>query len=83
MEDNSPLSKALEDKRLPETLFRMLPADNHGTAKKPVAIFYDLRILATQIQSQSTHRSPSVPFSCCETILSIENGVNVMQVYQP
>ncbi|XP_040009621.1 inactive dipeptidyl peptidase 10 isoform X1 [Xiphias gladius] len=29
LEDNSPLSKALEDKRLPETLFRTLPADNH------------------------------------------------------
>ncbi|XP_045912487.1 inactive dipeptidyl peptidase 10 isoform X1 [Micropterus dolomieu] len=32
LEDNSPLSKALEDKRLPETLFRTLPADNHGPA---------------------------------------------------
>lgn len=29
MEDNSRLSKALEDKRLPETLFRTLSADNH------------------------------------------------------
>ncbi|XP_036961369.1 inactive dipeptidyl peptidase 10 isoform X1 [Acanthopagrus latus] len=29
LEDNSPLSKALEDKRLPETLFRTLPAENH------------------------------------------------------
>ncbi|XP_070766132.1 inactive dipeptidyl peptidase 10 [Enoplosus armatus] len=29
LEDNSPLSEALEDKRLPETLFRTLPADNH------------------------------------------------------
>ncbi|XP_041860692.1 inactive dipeptidyl peptidase 10 isoform X1 [Melanotaenia boesemani] len=29
LEDNSRLSKALEDKRLPETLFRTLPADNH------------------------------------------------------
>ncbi|KAM6925539.1 inactive dipeptidyl peptidase 10 [Xenentodon cancila] len=29
LEDNSPLSKALEDKRLPETLFRTLSADNH------------------------------------------------------
>ncbi|XP_047455928.1 inactive dipeptidyl peptidase 10 [Mugil cephalus] len=29
LEDNSLLSKALEDKRLPETLFRTLPADNH------------------------------------------------------
>ncbi|KAI3357722.1 hypothetical protein L3Q82_016132, partial [Scortum barcoo] len=29
LEDNSPLSRALEDKRLPETLFRTLPADNH------------------------------------------------------
>uniref|UniRef100_A0A8C9ZZC0 Dipeptidyl-peptidase 10 (Non-functional) n=1 Tax=Sander lucioperca TaxID=283035 RepID=A0A8C9ZZC0_SANLU len=39
LEDNSPLSKALEDKRLPETLFRTLPADNHGTTNKPLAIF--------------------------------------------
>lgn len=31
LEDNNPLSKALEDKRLPENLFRTLPADNHGT----------------------------------------------------
>uniref|UniRef100_A0A8C6M9K5 Dipeptidyl-peptidase 10 (Non-functional) n=1 Tax=Nothobranchius furzeri TaxID=105023 RepID=A0A8C6M9K5_NOTFU len=31
MEDNSPLAKALEDKRLPETLFRTVQADNHGT----------------------------------------------------
>ncbi|CAG6021838.1 unnamed protein product [Menidia menidia] len=29
LEDNSPLSKALEDKRLPETLFRTLPAENY------------------------------------------------------
>ncbi|XP_068598933.1 inactive dipeptidyl peptidase 10 [Brachionichthys hirsutus] len=29
LEDNSPLVKALQDKRLPETLFRTLPADNH------------------------------------------------------
>ncbi|XP_004560478.2 inactive dipeptidyl peptidase 10 [Maylandia zebra] len=29
LEDNSRLSKALEDKRLPETLFRTLSADNH------------------------------------------------------
>ncbi|KAM8864039.1 inactive dipeptidyl peptidase 10 isoform 1-T1 [Spinachia spinachia] len=29
LEDNGPLTKALEDKRLPETLFRTLPADNH------------------------------------------------------
>ncbi|TKS76676.1 Inactive dipeptidyl peptidase 10 [Collichthys lucidus] len=29
LEDNSPLCRALEDKRLPETLFRTLPADNH------------------------------------------------------
>ncbi|XP_061591315.1 inactive dipeptidyl peptidase 10 isoform X2 [Cololabis saira] len=29
LEDNRPLSKALEDKRLPETLFRTLSADNH------------------------------------------------------
>ncbi|XP_073326603.1 inactive dipeptidyl peptidase 10 [Pagrus major] len=29
LEDNSPLSRALEDKRLPETLFRTLPAENH------------------------------------------------------
>uniref|UniRef100_A0A3P8UB18 Inactive dipeptidyl peptidase 10-like n=1 Tax=Amphiprion percula TaxID=161767 RepID=A0A3P8UB18_AMPPE len=29
LEDNNLLSKALEDKSLPETLFRMLPADNH------------------------------------------------------
>uniref|UniRef100_A0A672JJJ0 Dipeptidyl-peptidase 6b n=1 Tax=Salarias fasciatus TaxID=181472 RepID=A0A672JJJ0_SALFA len=34
LEDNSPLSKALEDKRLPETLFRTLPADNHGETNK-------------------------------------------------
>ena len=39
MEDNSPLSKALEDKRLPETLFRTLPAENHGTTKKPLTIY--------------------------------------------
>lgn len=30
LEDNSPLSRALEDKRLPDTLFRTLPSDNHG-----------------------------------------------------
>ncbi|XP_029282345.1 LOW QUALITY PROTEIN: inactive dipeptidyl peptidase 10 [Cottoperca gobio] len=29
LEDNSPLSDALQDKRLPETLFRTLPAENH------------------------------------------------------
>ncbi|XP_029689479.1 inactive dipeptidyl peptidase 10 isoform X1 [Takifugu rubripes] len=29
LEDNNPLSKAMEDKRLPENLFRTLPADNH------------------------------------------------------
>ncbi|KAM9343897.1 inactive dipeptidyl peptidase 10 [Pholidichthys leucotaenia] len=29
LEDNSPLSKVLEDKQLPETLFRTIPADNH------------------------------------------------------
>ncbi|XP_023144822.2 inactive dipeptidyl peptidase 10 [Amphiprion ocellaris] len=29
LEDNNLLSKALEDKSLPETLFRTLPADNH------------------------------------------------------
>ncbi|XP_032375937.1 inactive dipeptidyl peptidase 10 isoform X2 [Etheostoma spectabile] len=34
LEDNSPLSKALEDKRLPETLFRTLPADNHDVHLK-------------------------------------------------
>lgn len=31
LEDNNPLSKALEDKRLPENLFRTLLEDNHGT----------------------------------------------------
>ncbi|XP_077368906.1 inactive dipeptidyl peptidase 10 isoform X3 [Festucalex cinctus] len=34
LEDNSPLSKALEDKRLPETLFRTLSADNHDVHLK-------------------------------------------------
>uniref|UniRef100_A0A3B3DWN8 Inactive dipeptidyl peptidase 10-like n=1 Tax=Oryzias melastigma TaxID=30732 RepID=A0A3B3DWN8_ORYME len=29
LEENSPLSRALEDKRLPETLFRTLSAENH------------------------------------------------------
>ncbi|XP_075898617.1 inactive dipeptidyl peptidase 10 [Nelusetta ayraudi] len=29
LEDNSPLSRALADKRLPETLFRTLPSDHH------------------------------------------------------
>uniref|UniRef100_H2ML62 Inactive dipeptidyl peptidase 10-like n=1 Tax=Oryzias latipes TaxID=8090 RepID=H2ML62_ORYLA len=29
LEDNSPLSRALENKRLPETLFRTLSAENH------------------------------------------------------
>ncbi|XP_051281246.1 LOW QUALITY PROTEIN: inactive dipeptidyl peptidase 10 [Dicentrarchus labrax] len=29
LEDNSPLSKALEDKSLPEAVFRTIPADNH------------------------------------------------------
>ncbi|KAG7521025.1 inactive dipeptidyl peptidase 10-like [Solea senegalensis] len=29
LEDNSPLSRALQGKRLPETLFRTLPAENH------------------------------------------------------
>lgn len=31
LEDNNPLSKALEDKSLPESLFRTLLEDNHGT----------------------------------------------------
>ncbi|XP_077402511.1 inactive dipeptidyl peptidase 10 isoform X2 [Vanacampus margaritifer] len=34
LEDNSRLSKALEDKRLPETLFRTLSADNHDVHLK-------------------------------------------------
>lgn len=42
LEDNSRLSKALEDKRLPETLFRTLSADNHGTAKTPPHLFVKL-----------------------------------------
>uniref|UniRef100_A0A673CQR1 Dipeptidyl-peptidase 6b n=1 Tax=Sphaeramia orbicularis TaxID=375764 RepID=A0A673CQR1_9TELE len=39
LEDNSPLSKALEDKSLPETLFRIISADNQGTIKKPDTVF--------------------------------------------
>lgn len=31
LEDNNPLCKALEDKRLPENHFRTLLEDNHGT----------------------------------------------------
>lgn len=42
LEDNSRLSKALEDKRLPETLFRTLSADNHGTTKTPLHLFVKL-----------------------------------------
>ena len=30
MEDNAPLSEALQGKRLPKTLFKTLSADNHG-----------------------------------------------------
>uniref|UniRef100_A0A7N6AUT0 Dipeptidyl-peptidase 6b n=1 Tax=Anabas testudineus TaxID=64144 RepID=A0A7N6AUT0_ANATE len=39
LEDNSPLSKALEDKSLPETLFRTITADNHGITKKSFMTF--------------------------------------------
>lgn len=39
LEENSPLSRALEDKRLPETLFRTLSAENHGTTHKCVTPF--------------------------------------------
>uniref|UniRef100_A0A8C4GT28 Inactive dipeptidyl peptidase 10 n=1 Tax=Dicentrarchus labrax TaxID=13489 RepID=A0A8C4GT28_DICLA len=41
LEDNSPLSKALEDKSLPEAVFRTIPADNHGRTKKA---FYGLTL---------------------------------------
>ncbi|TNN57217.1 Inactive dipeptidyl peptidase 10 [Liparis tanakae] len=47
LEDNSPLSKALEDKRLPETLFRTLPADNH-----------DLHLKLSLPQGYETHLHP-------------------------
>uniref|UniRef100_A0A7N8X7U4 Dipeptidyl-peptidase 6b n=1 Tax=Mastacembelus armatus TaxID=205130 RepID=A0A7N8X7U4_9TELE len=40
LEDNSPLSKVLADKRLPETLFRTLPADNYGITRKFLIILY-------------------------------------------
>lgn len=38
LEDNDPLSKALEDKRLPENLFRTLLNDNQGTT--PILMRY-------------------------------------------
>lgn len=38
LEDNNPLSEALEDKRLPESLFKTVQADNHGTEDQHVYI---------------------------------------------
>lgn len=43
LEDNSPLSKALEEKKLPETLFRTVQADNHGTTDQhEAASFFEI-----------------------------------------
>ncbi|MEQ2184314.1 hypothetical protein GOODEAATRI_006521 [Goodea atripinnis] len=39
LEDNNPMSEALEDKRLPESLFRTVQADNHGREDQHVPSF--------------------------------------------
>lgn len=50
LEDNSPLSSSLEDKNLPETLFRTLSAENHGTTNRPLSeILHSFKNIYTYI----------------------------------
>uniref|UniRef100_A0A1A7XHI3 Peptidase S9 prolyl oligopeptidase catalytic domain-containing protein n=1 Tax=Iconisemion striatum TaxID=60296 RepID=A0A1A7XHI3_9TELE len=61
MEDNSPLAKALEDKRLPETLFRTVQADNHDLhLKLSLPQGYEANLLPLLIIVDGTPGSQSV-----------------------
>ncbi|XP_037540604.1 inactive dipeptidyl peptidase 10 [Nematolebias whitei] len=61
LEDNSPLSKALEEKKLPETLFRTVQADNHDLhLKLSLPQGYEANLLPLLVMVDSTPGSQSV-----------------------
>ncbi|XP_049610417.1 inactive dipeptidyl peptidase 10 isoform X2 [Syngnathus scovelli] len=66
LEDNSPLAKALEDKRLPENLFRILSADNHDVHLKlslPQGYEANLHPLLIIVDSLPGHQSVTEEFA--------------------
>ncbi|KAM9830557.1 inactive dipeptidyl peptidase 10 isoform 2-T2 [Syngnathus typhle] len=66
LEDNSPLAKALEDKRLPENLFRTLSADNHDVHLKlslPQGYEANLHPLLIIVDSLPGHQSVTEEFA--------------------
>ncbi|XP_037121626.1 inactive dipeptidyl peptidase 10 isoform X1 [Syngnathus acus] len=66
LEDNSPLAKALEDKCLPENLFRTLSADNHDVHLKlslPQGYEANLHPLLIIVDSLPGHQSVTEEFA--------------------
>ncbi|XP_054639787.1 inactive dipeptidyl peptidase 10 [Dunckerocampus dactyliophorus] len=79
LEDNSPLSKALEDKHLPETLFRTLSADSHDVHLKlslPQGYEANLHPLLVIVDGLPSHQSATEEFSLgWPQVLSSAHGV--------
>ncbi|KAF3861091.1 hypothetical protein F7725_001346, partial [Dissostichus mawsoni] len=53
LEDNGPLSSALQDKRLPETLFRTVSAEHHGTEDPAFVVTEEFSLEWPQVLSGS------------------------------